>query len=108
MVKKKKYWKNLFSKSQPNLYTLNNWAKSGLSVIENDFGVVFKRVVNYPLEHKHGLYKLGAFYEAIEKWENSSFEHPYSLSFDEDILFFDTETTGLKGVGTQIFLIRFT
>ncbi|WP_258041054.1 ribonuclease H-like domain-containing protein, partial [Lysinibacillus sphaericus] len=32
---------------------------------------------------------------------------PYALDVDENVLFFDTETTGLKGVGTQIFLLGF-
>lgn len=84
---------------------IDNWVKSGLSVIENDYGVVFKRVVTYPLNYKHGLYELGKLYDAIEKWETSEVGHPFSLSFDDDILFFDTETTGLRGVGTHIFLL---
>lgn len=94
----------VFKKPAKPFY-LNDWAKQGLKVLENDFGVVFQRVVTYPLNYKHGLYELGDIYKSIEKWEDSKLDHPFSLSFDEDILFFDTETTGLKGVGTQIFLI---
>ena len=84
---------------------LENWVKCGLNVIENDFGVVFKREVMYSNDYKHGLYELGSLYDAIDKWQNHRISHPFSLSFDDDILFFDTETTGLKGVGTHIFLI---
>src|SRR5690606_39540968 len=31
-------------------------------------------------------------------------EHPLKMTSDEKIIFYDTETTGLKGVGTHIFL----
>nr|WP_106778780.1 ribonuclease H-like domain-containing protein [Lysinibacillus timonensis] len=84
---------------------IHEWTKCGLDLIENDFGVVLKRQVSYPLDYKHGLYELSSFYEAIEKWGTSNVAHPFSISYDDEILFFDTETTGLKGVGTQIFLI---
>ncbi|BDH61429.1 hypothetical protein MTP04_15590 [Lysinibacillus sp. PLM2] len=102
--KEKQEQKTQFQKPTKPTYILE-WEKSGLTSIENDFGVVLKRQVEYPLNFKHGHYELGGFFDAIEKWESSNVNHPFSLSFDEDILFFDTETTGLKGVGTHIFLI---
>lgn len=103
--KKEKVKEEPAFKKPPKPFYLKDWVNFGLTVVENDFGVVFKRVVTYPLNYKHGSYELGEFFHSIEKWENSKLEHPFSLSFDEEILFFDTETTGLKGVGTQIFLI---
>ncbi len=84
---------------------IKDWESAGLSLVENDFGVLFKREVTYSLDYQHGSYQLGALYDAIEKWQNTSIQHPYAMNFDESIVFFDTETTGLKGVGTNIFLI---
>lgn len=84
---------------------LSEWTNSGLSVIENDFGMVFSRKVSYPLDFKHGHYRLSEFFSALEKWERASISHPFTISPKEHVLFFDTETTGLKGVGSQIFLI---
>ena len=86
-------------------FYISDWERAGLTLVENDFGVLFKREVTYPLDYQHGSYELGLFYDAIEKWQNTSIQHPYALNFDESIVFFDTETTGLKGVGTNIFLI---
>ncbi|WP_339288705.1 ribonuclease H-like domain-containing protein [Ureibacillus sp. FSL K6-0786] len=84
---------------------ISNWEKAGLSIVENDFGVVFHRQVRYPFTYQHGWYQLQQFFQAVEKWEQTNFHHPYAISSEETVLFFDTETTGLKGVGTQIFLI---
>jgi len=89
----------------PN-YT-DQWEKAGLTRIENDFGIVFKRQVHYPLHYQHGHYRLQTFFDALAKWQSADFDHPYALAKDEKVLFFDTETTGLKGVGTQIFLLGF-
>lgn len=89
----------------PN-YT-DQWEKAGLTRIDNDFGIVFKRQVHYPFQYQHGHYRLQTFFEALAKWQSADFDHPYALAKDEKVLFFDTETTGLKGVGTQIFLLGF-
>lgn len=94
----------VFKKPEKPFY-LHDWENAGLAIIENEFGVLFKREVAYPLNYRHGSYELGRFYDAIEKWQNTSLEHPYALAFDESVVFFDTETTGLKGVGTNIFLL---
>ncbi|MFJ7661536.1 ribonuclease H-like domain-containing protein [Lysinibacillus sp. NPDC097162] len=91
--------------SAPN-YT-EQWEKAGLTRIENDFGIVFKRQVHYPFNYQHGHYQLQSFFDALTKWQSADFEHPYALNMGEQVLFFDTETTGLKGVGTQIFLLGF-
>lgn len=83
------------------------WEKAGLTVVDNEFGIVFKRQVQYPFHYQHGHYKLQSFFNALGKWQEAKFEHPYALDMNEKVLFFDTETTGLKGVGTQIFLLGF-
>lgn len=84
---------------------LDSWRKEGLSLIENDFGVLFERKVTYPYEYKHGDYTLGLLFAAVNAWEEAGVEHPYAAASDEKLVFFDTETTGLKGTGTQIFLL---
>lgn len=81
------------------------WEQAGLQRVDNDFGMLFQRVVRYPLYYQHGQYKLGQLYEAIERWGKTEGAHPYALDFEETLLFFDTETTGLKGAGTHIFLL---
>jgi uncharacterized protein YprB with RNaseH-like and TPR domain len=83
------------------------WEKAGLTVVENDFGIVFKRHVQYPFSYQHGHYQLQSFFDALKKWQCAEFDHPYALDLQEPVLFFDTETTGLKGVGTHIFLLGF-
>ncbi|WP_332648915.1 ribonuclease H-like domain-containing protein [Lysinibacillus sp. 54212] len=86
---------------------MDNWTKAGLTPIENDFGVLFKREVRYPLDYLHGNYQLGQLFDAIALWEEAGNDHPYAVTFEDTLLFFDTETTGLKGVGTHIFLLGF-
>lgn len=96
--------KPVFQKPDKPTY-IAKWQEAGLTVVENDFGVLFKRQVEYPLHYKHGHYELSLFFDALEKWQLTEMEHPYLIDVDEDVLFFDTETTGLKGVGTNIFLL---
>ncbi|QCR32202.1 ribonuclease H-like domain-containing protein [Lysinibacillus sp. SGAir0095] len=96
--------KPTFQRPEKPFY-IKEWEDAGLTLAENDFGVLFKREVIYPLDFQHGSYQLGQLYDAIEKWQQTSISHPYAMNFDESIVFFDTETTGLKGVGTNIFLI---
>lgn len=85
----------------------NQWEQEGLTLVENDFGVVFKRQVTYPNDYIHGLYPLNVLYRILGMWERANIDHPYAIHTNEQIVFFDTETTGLKGVGTHIFLCGF-
>jgi uncharacterized protein len=85
---------------------IRTWQQAGLTLVENDFGVLFKRVVTYPLTYRHGHYELQQLFDAIRLWEQTE-EHPYAVTSNEALVFFDTETTGLKGVGTHIFLLGF-
>lgn len=96
----------VFQKPECPPYT-TAWEQIGLELVENDFGVLFRRVVKYNLDYVHGVLPLGSFFEATQLWEDATFEHPFAVRMDEGVLFFDTETTGLKGVGTQIFLLGF-
>ncbi|TSI09075.1 ribonuclease H-like domain-containing protein [Lysinibacillus sp. BW-2-10] len=96
--------KPMFKKPDKPEY-LHRWEKAGLAIVENDFGVLFKREVEYPMDYVHGDFPLSMFFDALSKWQGTNIEHPYSIGYDEQVVFFDTETTGLKGVGTNIFLI---
>ena len=94
-----------FVKPNAPLYS-DKWVEQGLSRIDNDFGVLFKREVEYPYEYKHGKYELQQLFDVLAEWEEHD-EHPYKATEDETLIFFDTETTGLKGAGTHIFLLGF-
>lgn len=66
------------------------------------------RTVTYPLMYKHGLYTLGEFKKVVALWHEKGLSHPLSAIGHEanQLFFFDTETTGLKGgAGTMIFLL---
>lgn len=98
--------KPMFQKPEAPPYS-ERWEQAGLQRIDNDFGTVFKYEVAYPKSYQHGQYTLGMLEQAIARWEQANIKHPYATNFDEHLLFFDTETTGLKGVGTHIFLLGF-
>lgn len=83
------------------------WIRAALESIENDYGIVFRKRTLYPLNHVHGNIQLKSFFSALEQWHDAGEVHPFHLTDDEEIVFFDTETTGLKGTGTLIFLIGF-
>ena len=80
------------------------WLTTGMEKIENDLGVVYKRVIHYPLETMHGDFRLGDVKQKLMKWSETDYAHPLSPNSGK-LLFFDTETTGLKGAGAVIFLI---
>ena len=98
--------KPVFRKPDVPSYT-TRWEQAGLTRIDNDFGIVYLREVHFPFTYQHGHYELQEFFNAVAKWQHADFSHPYALNKEESVLFFDTETTGLKGVGTQIFLLGF-
>ncbi|AXH98906.1 exonuclease [Sporosarcina sp. PTS2304] len=92
-----------FSKPPAPAYE-KRWMTTGLEKIENDFGVVYQRVIRYPLTYRHGDICLGDVQEKLKQWTETGYAHPLSPK-DGKVLFFDTETTGLKGAGAVIFLI---
>lgn len=95
-----------FIKPEPPLYS-EQWQQAGLELVENEFGILFKREVHYPFDYQHGDYKLGQLFPSLKRWKSQAEDHPFAISGDETIVFFDTETTGLKGAGTHIFLLGF-
>lgn len=98
--------KPAFIKPDPPFYS-EQWQQAGLQLVENEFGMLFKREVHYPLDYKHGDYRLGEIFNALKRWKYEADDHPFAIDEQETIVFFDTETTGLKGAGTHIFLLGF-
>ncbi|HEX7063633.1 MAG TPA: ribonuclease H-like domain-containing protein [Bacillales bacterium] len=84
------------------------WAALQAEPFLFDGQTAWVRTVSYPLNTCHGRYPFSMLKEAVSAWNETEIDHPLSakgLSFDE-LLFFDTETTGLGGgVGNTIFLI---
>lgn len=83
------------------------WLSEGLVKEENEYGTVYKRVINYDLHYEHGNYQLAGLLHTVERWKEANEIHPLSPDLDRPLVFFDTETTGLKGTGTLIFLMGF-
>lgn len=81
------------------------WLEAGLEKEENVYGVVYKKVIRYPKQYKHGNMQLNGLQHAIMKWLAFHEQHPLMPVEGQKLLFFDTETTGLKGAGTLIFLL---
>ena len=83
------------------------WLDAGLTKEENKHGIVYKRIVEYDTDYQHGNIVLSGLKSTIDEWRKSGEEHPLSPDFSKPLVFFDTETTGLKGAGTLIFLMGF-
>ncbi|MBY6035750.1 ribonuclease H-like domain-containing protein [Fictibacillus nanhaiensis] len=84
------------------------WEQFGASpyFFEEDYCII--RKVKYPLDHKWGKYRFSDVIGAVHKWKDIDAEHPlHAKDLDaKDLLFFDTETTGLSsGAGNTIFML---
>lgn len=92
--------------AQPPNYEAK-WLAAGLTKETNKHGIVYKRVVEYDQTYKHGNTHLSGLKSAMNEWQISGETHPLAPDFTKKLVFFDTETTGLKGAGTLIFLLGF-
>ncbi|WP_141434026.1 ribonuclease H-like domain-containing protein [Bacillus sp. 03113] len=84
------------------------WGKENVKpyYFDNDFCLV--RETKYPLKYIHGKYALKEFLKVIQRWNEVSIDHPLSAKgyAANELLFFDTETTGLGGgTGNTIFIL---
>lgn len=80
------------------------------NLIENEHGVYLKITETYPLQYKHGLYEIKKFFLQLEPNILATIANSDDWEINEEIinniLFIDTETTGLMGgTGTVSFLI---
>lgn len=88
---------------------LEQWEKLGARPHWFDGHYTMIREVSYPLAESHGCYSFGKLAEVVERWQEHTTSHPLSTKGKQakDLLFFDTETTGLNtGAGTSIFFAR--
>ncbi|WP_368657247.1 ribonuclease H-like domain-containing protein [Metabacillus halosaccharovorans] len=84
------------------------WEDYQTSVFTYDNQYCLMREVVYPLNYKHGHYRLREFKEVVARWNESELQHPLSSKNHHpgELFFFDTETTGLGGgTGNTIFLL---
>ncbi|MFC0471441.1 ribonuclease H-like domain-containing protein [Halalkalibacter kiskunsagensis] len=75
---------------------------------ENEYILI--REKQYPLSHQHGRYSLSDTKDIVYKWHDHLYSHPLSTKGRkvEELIFFDTETTGLSsGVGNSIFMLGY-
>jgi uncharacterized protein YprB with RNaseH-like and TPR domain len=73
---------------------------------EDQYCIVREKTIDY--HQKIGPYHVGDLYDSVAKWNDRKNAHPLSSCGRnaEDLLFFDTETTGLgTGAGNTIFLL---
>jgi uncharacterized protein len=95
----------IYNKEEIPFY--ESWKEINAEPYYHEGEYIFIREVKYPLDYKHGHYKFSDIYTAKEIWTNKDLNHPFSMKDFEmsEMVFFDTETTGLSGTGTQIFLL---
>ncbi|WP_227936288.1 ribonuclease H-like domain-containing protein [Alkalihalobacillus deserti] len=81
--------------------TKPSWFEDGYTLI---------REKEYSLDHQHGRYRFSDIFNVIDRWQNHQQSHPLSAKDRsvENLIFFDTETTGLSsGVGNTIFMLGY-
>lgn len=89
---------------------LDKWSRLDAEPFFFDDEYAMIRKKTYPMDHKHGRYVFNELERVIERWNNFHRTHPLSSKDlnPNDLLFFDTETTGLGGgVGNTIFLLGY-
>ncbi|MBM7680999.1 uncharacterized protein YprB with RNaseH-like and TPR domain [Pullulanibacillus pueri] len=80
----------------------------GASILTHEQEAILVKEQRVSLQEKYGRYPLADIHEAVAMWQNDLVEHPLSAAGRKasDLLFFDTETTGLQsGAGHMIFLL---
>ncbi len=75
---------------------------------DGHYSIIREKV--YPIEYQHGICKFSELFNVAEWWNKSKIQHPLSCKDNalSEMIFFDTETTGLGGgVGNTIFIIGY-
>lgn len=89
---------------------LQDWANLQAAPFGTADEYVIVREVRYPITARHGNYAFQQLHEVIDAWGSAGMEHPLSSAGKNaaNLLFFDTETTGLHGgAGNTIFLLGY-
>lgn len=99
--------------AKPDIAVGNNFpekdditAELGGTELENYGGTIFRKKYSFPLSHRHGRFCLREVHnpgpESMRQMMTVGEEFRVNC---EDLLFIDTETTGLGGTGTTVFLV---
>ncbi|WP_010631213.1 ribonuclease H-like domain-containing protein [Sporolactobacillus vineae] len=94
------------TENESEILVAANALKSGIRRFEDEYVLVHSEQLS--LTHKIGPYRPGDLFRTVALWHEGPKNHPLSAAAlrAEDLLFFDTETTGLSaGAGEMIFLI---
>ncbi|WP_059351069.1 ribonuclease H-like domain-containing protein [Bacillus coahuilensis] len=89
---------------------IEEWKKNHASLVEVEGQYCLMRKIIYPHDYVHGKYSFQQLKNVVKAWQSVTSDHPLSVKDlkIEDLLFFDTETTGLGGgVGNTIFLLGY-
>lgn len=83
------------------------WNSLGAAPYFFEDNYCFVREVTYPLSAVHGKYSLAELHQVVEMWNQTNMNHSLSSKGYQtsQLFFFDTETTGLTGVGHSIFIL---
>ncbi|TLS35206.1 ribonuclease H-like domain-containing protein [Pseudalkalibacillus caeni] len=89
---------------------LDKWKTLGAYpfFFDGDYAIIKEKT--YPISYQHGRNRFEELEDIVRQWNAFSLDHPLSSKDlrPEDLLFFDTETTGLGGgVGNTIFLLGY-
>jgi len=109
--KLKRYEKN--NKSSPSIKKDRGYLNKKLfpnTIIKNEQGKYLKTQKIYPKDYQHGLYEMNKFFEDFNNYSLKQITNTDTQikkeGIKDNILFIDTETTGLMGgTGTVAFLI---
>ncbi|MGG3449996.1 ribonuclease H-like domain-containing protein [Domibacillus aminovorans] len=94
-------------KQQENIRHWDTWEAAGANVFHFEGEYCITRETHYSLDYKHGHYTFLDAKKTIQDWSSFDGAHPLSAKgfSSSDLYFFDTETTGLRGSGSVIFLL---
>ncbi|QQK79993.1 ribonuclease H-like domain-containing protein [Salicibibacter cibi] len=86
------------------------WHAFQCDVLPFEDGYAVRRRRRYPLSHMHGIHPFKELQRTVAAWKEAGIEgHPLAPGKEleaEDLVFLDTETTGLShGAGNMIFMI---
>ena len=94
----------------PQILHEDKWKQLQAKPYTVDGEHIVLRELCFPLHTRHGHYRFEQLFEVMEAWAEAGMTHPLSTAdrMPRDLLFFDTETTGLHGgTGNTIFLLGY-
>ncbi|MFD2704589.1 ribonuclease H-like domain-containing protein [Salibacterium lacus] len=95
-------------KYQQDIPFQTEWENMNAVPLYLDDQYVLRREEQYSLDDRHGSRRLGDIFQVFDRWAQETADHPLKPEGrrPQDLLFFDTETTGLNsGAGNMIYLL---